>query len=216
MAIERPGRPEDLPAAELLWARWALLAALETTAAEDSARRDSGHWLDEDGLRYDDCGCTWWTFAPFGPGRYVLYGEDESSGVKWHEPAVDMLAGGPDWLPYETLHELRESWQLGCVYWYEDGAWARAPYPDTLADDGLDCGMSELADRDRMLSLLADFEHLRSREGAAVLLDGAERHALARGEVETALAPAYAPEDAAAIVRALERSGLLAVRAPAV
>ncbi|MER7466921.1 hypothetical protein [Streptomyces sp. NPDC097981] len=46
-----------------------------------------------------------------GQGRFVLYGEDESSGVKWHEPTADMLAQGPDWLPYDTLRGRVEGWE---------------------------------------------------------------------------------------------------------
>lgn len=36
-------------------------------------------------------------FAPRGAGRYVLFGEDESSDCTWHEPPADMLAGAPAW-----------------------------------------------------------------------------------------------------------------------
>ncbi|MFC8240322.1 hypothetical protein [Streptomyces chartreusis] len=37
MAIHRPGLPGDLPAGEVLWARWALIAAVEaTTGAEET------------------------------------------------------------------------------------------------------------------------------------------------------------------------------------
>ncbi|MFG2617162.1 hypothetical protein ACGFXC_06025 [Streptomyces sp. NPDC048507] len=155
MTIHRPGLPGDLPPAELLWARWALVAVLEAdTAAEGRGVHRTGHWITPDALHLDDGGCTWWTLARRGEGRYVLYGEDESSGVKWHEPRIDMLAGGPDWLPYETLRGLLEGWELGCVYWYENGAWARAPYPQTLADDGLDCGLSRFTERDRVRELL--------------------------------------------------------------
>ncbi len=47
-----------------------------------------------------------------GEGRFVLYGEDESSGVKWHGTPIDVLAGGPDWLPYDELRDRIEgtSW----------------------------------------------------------------------------------------------------------
>ncbi|MFD3542372.1 hypothetical protein ACFWUQ_23180 [Streptomyces sp. NPDC058662] len=156
MTMHRPGLPQDLPPAETLWARWGLVAVLEaTTAAEGRGVHRTGHWVDGEGLHLDDSGCTWWTLAPMGQGRYVLYGEDESSGVKWHEPAVDMLAQGPDWLPYETLHALLSGYELGCVYWYEDGRWARAPYPEDLADDGLDCGISRFAVPDEALRLLS-------------------------------------------------------------
>ncbi|NXY99437.1 hypothetical protein HYE82_34715 [Streptomyces sp. BR123] len=152
MTIHRPGRPGDLPPAEVLWARWALACVL-AARTEDEGRgiHRVGTWIDGSGLHLDDSGCTWWTMEALGHGRYVLYGEDESSQVKWHKPPVDMLAGGPDWLPYETLRDLLDGWQLGCVYWYENGAWARAPYPETLEDDGLDCGIGRFAVREEFL-----------------------------------------------------------------
>ncbi|AZM87388.1 hypothetical protein [Streptomyces sp. W1SF4] len=218
MTINRPGLPGDLPPAEELWARWALVAVLEAdTEAEGQGVHRSGHWIDAEGLHLDDCGCTWWTFAPMGGGRYVLYGEDESSAVKWHEPGVDMLAQGPDWLPYETLRDLLGSWELGCVYWSEDGAWARAPYPQDLADDGLDCGMSRFAERPECLHLLlygtwdgcrcTPFEE--RQETAAALLDAAVRRELTPGALEELAAGCSCGHwDLPAMLRALELSGL--------
>ncbi|WP_405754588.1 hypothetical protein [Streptomyces sp. NBC_00073] len=219
MTIHRPGRPQDLPAAELLWARWALVAVFEaTTAAEGRGVHRTGHWIDAGALRLDDAGCTWWALARMGRGRFVLYGEDESSGVKWHEPRVDVLAQGPDWLPYETLRELVGSWELGCVYWYENGAWARAPYPEDLSDDGLDCGMHRFAEREEVLDLLAG--HGRA---AQELLDAAEEYRLAPRELDSLVAAAGAagdedrdePWDLPAMHRALDLAGLSAESVPA-
>ncbi|MYS06692.1 hypothetical protein GTW71_09650, partial [Streptomyces sp. SID6041] len=69
MAIDRPGRPENLPAAEVLWARWALAAVLEATAkSEAQGVRRVGTWIDDRGLHLDDRGCTWWTFQYLGAG----------------------------------------------------------------------------------------------------------------------------------------------------
>ncbi|MFF0214992.1 hypothetical protein [Streptomyces vinaceus] len=190
MTIHRPGRPGDLPAAELLWARWAFVAVLEaTTAAEGRGTHRTGHWIDRGGLHLDDCGSTWWTLARTGQGRFVLYGEDESSGVKWHKPAIDMLAQAPDWLPYEKLRALLEGWELGCVYWYENGVWARAPYPEGLRDDGLDCGMGRFVERGEVLGLLADHG-----PAARELLADAEAYRL-RPEALDALVAGTGDED---------------------
>ncbi|MFE5483301.1 hypothetical protein [Streptomyces sp. NPDC056527] len=198
-----------MPSPELLWARWALVAALEaTTEAEESKRYRTGHWIDEEGLHLDDCGCTWWTFSRVGEGRYVLFGEDESSGVKWHETPIDMLAGGPDWLPYEELRDRLAGNELGCVYWYENGAWARAPYPDDLDDDGLDCGMSRFVDRDDALRLLND--HIRhDGPDPELLMEHAEGYRLTPELLESYAAPedGSAP-DLPAMGRALRRAGL--------
>ncbi|RSS84372.1 hypothetical protein [Streptomyces sp. WAC06614] len=212
MTIARPGRPQDLPAPDVLWARWGLVAVLEATvAAEERGGHRTGHWIDGHGLRLDDCGCTWWTLSRLGEGRFVLYGEDESSGVKWHEPAVDMLATGPDWLPYERLRELLEGYELGCVYWYENGAWARAPYPEDLSDDGLDCGMSRFVDRADALRNLAygDQEWGRPAVPAEELLTAAEERRLTPELLRAAVgdSPAAARE-LPAMLRTLERTGL--------
>ncbi|MFF5703702.1 hypothetical protein ACFY7H_14515 [Streptomyces sp. NPDC012794] len=217
MTIHRPGLPGDLPPAEVLWAHWALVAVLEaTTEAEGRGVHRTGHWIDGEGLHLDDCGCTWWTFARTGEGRYVLFGEDESSAVKWHEPAVDMLAGGPDWLPYETLRDLLGGWQLGCVYWSENGSWVRAPYPDDLDDDGLDCGMSRFTDRRDLLRLLEGAwddcdcgAAARRAETAARLLDAALRRELTPGTLEALAGGCSCGRwDLPAMLRALRLSGL--------
>ncbi|MEU9865697.1 hypothetical protein AB0D99_32985 [Streptomyces sp. NPDC047971] len=212
MTIQRPGLPGDLPSPELLWARWALVAVLgATTEAEERKGYRTGCWIDEEGLHLDDCGCTWWTFSRVGEGRYVLFGEDESSGVKWHRTPIDMLAGGPDWLPYEELRDRLEGNELGCVYWFENGAWDRAPYPDDLDDDGLDCGMSRFVDRADALGLLAD--HVRHDvDGAAgTLMDHAEGYRLTPELLESFARPedGSAP-DLPAMVRALRRAELTA------
>ncbi|MFF7736386.1 hypothetical protein [Streptomyces sp. NPDC007984] len=166
--------------------------------------------MDDEGLHLDDAGCTWWGLAPRGEGRYVLFGEDESSGVKWHRPPVDMLAGAPDWLPHEQLKELVSGYELGCVYWYEDGAWARAPYPGTLRDDGLDCGMSRFTDRADLLRTLADEDHAAtSAQDAQALLAHAERRRLTPELLLSLTAgPGGRQQDRPAMTRALERAGL--------
>ncbi|MFC9792846.1 hypothetical protein ACFVJI_09420 [Streptomyces sp. NPDC127584] len=216
MAIDRPGRPENLPAAEVLWARWALAAVLEATAkAEAQGVRRVGTWIDDRGLHLDDRGCTWWTFQHLGEGRYLLYGEDESSAVKWHEPSIDMLAQAPDWLPHEHLRGLLEGWELGCVYWYEDGAWARAPYPGDLDDDGLDCGMSRFAVREELLRDLIASERGLPRDRADGLVAAAEARSLTAveiGEVLDAAAAAdeYVAADREAMLRSLELAALTA------
>ncbi|MBZ3906012.1 hypothetical protein [Streptomyces griseiscabiei] len=214
MTINRPGLPGDLPPAEVLWARWALVAVLEaTTAAERVGRHRTGTWVDDQGLHLDDSGSTWWGFARRGEGRYVLFGEDESSGVKWHNPPVDMLAGAPDWLPHERLRDLLGGDELGCVYWYENGIWARAPYPASLDDDGLDCGMSRFVDRKDVLRTVADEDHgAMTTHDAETLLGRAEAHRLPSALLLSLLSGPDGLDgrepDRPAMTRALELAGL--------
>ncbi|MER6158280.1 hypothetical protein ABT147_22430 [Streptomyces sp. NPDC001868] len=211
MTINRPGLPGDLPSAEVLWARWALIAVLEATTEDEGAGHHRiGTWVDDEGLHLDDCGCTWWGFAQRGEGRYVLYGEDESSDVKWHEPPFDMLAGAPDWLPHEHLRDLMKSWQLGCVYWYENGAWSRTPYPATLDDDGLDCGMSRFVDTKDVLRMVADREHgAMPAHDAETLLGHAEEYRVTPDLLKSLVTETDSRElDWPAMTRALRLSGL--------
>ncbi|MFG2328823.1 hypothetical protein ACGFMM_04285 [Streptomyces sp. NPDC048604] len=208
MTINRPGLPGDLPPAELLWARWALVAVLQASEAQESERYPTGAWIDDEGLHFDDCGCTWWTFPRLGEGRYVLYGEDESSGVKWHDMPIDMLAGGPDWLPYDELRDRLKGNELGCVYWYENGAWARAPYPEDLDDDGLDCGLSRFVNRAKTPYLLMDIVD-EAGDGPTVddLLDAVEAGTLTPKLLESlGERPDGEPRDLPAMLRALARA----------
>ncbi|MCO6009198.1 hypothetical protein NE236_29935 [Actinoallomurus purpureus] len=129
MAVHR-GRPEDLPPAEVIWARWAALAAVLSPLSS------SGVWLDDDGLHLGTPGDSWAAMAWAGEGRAVLFGDDKAGAAKWYEPPIDALAGAPDWLPYEQLEDHLEGGELGFVYWYENTNWHRTPYPGDL-DDGL-------------------------------------------------------------------------------
>ncbi|MEV0710707.1 hypothetical protein [Nocardia aurea] len=215
MTIHRPGVPEDLPAAETLWARWALLATVGANAADESKTgHRTGIWLDAEGLHLDDCGCTWWTMSRMGDGRFVLYGEDEASGVKFHEPRIDMLAGAPDWLPFEELRDRLEGHELGCVYWCDSGVWARASYPDDLRDDGLDCGMSRFVDREDVLGelrlYLIEADHGPT---AHQLLSDAEAYRLeprALLDRLQAVGPTDEPTDLDAVARAIVAAGVAA------
>ncbi|MFE9579603.1 hypothetical protein ACFYO1_24670 [Nocardia sp. NPDC006044] len=183
--LHRPGRPADLPDARVLWARWAAvaLATFDRDEELEPAQHRSGYWIDDDGLHWDDCGCTWWVLKWFGDGRAVLVGEDESSRVKGYEPAIDLLAGAPEWVPRDYLRGLIDDYMVGCVYWFDDGAWHRAPYPDDLADDGLDCGISALttpADAVGEIAERLEFDNGDTGlpELCAQLIDDAERGAI--------------------------------------
>ncbi|WP_278266156.1 hypothetical protein [Nocardia sp. AG03] len=189
-----------------------MIAAVRAEGAVED--NDSGHWIDADGLHWDDSGCTWWILSRMGVDRFVLYGEDETSQVKWHDPTIDMLAGAPEWLPYEELRDRIEGYEVGSVYWYENGAWARAPYPDDLRDDGLDCGMADLADRDKVLRALVP--HLTEpTDGPSIdsLLADAEAYRLDAALVLDRLrseSPLEPPPDRAAAARTLTAAGITA------
>lgn len=213
--VHRPGVPEDLLPAEQLWARWGALAVVSNSAGEEAQRFRHGLWALEGRLRYDDSGCTAWWFVRCGSGRYVLFGRDESEQVVGYEPEIDVLAGGPEWLPYEELRERIGACEIACVYWYEGGVWGRAPYPDDLYDDGLDCGMGGLLDRESTVQWIGDHGEVPVRV-AERLLEGAERYRLTPELLEFAvrewheeMGDEYEPViELPAALRALELTGL--------
>ncbi|WP_432588403.1 hypothetical protein ABVG11_25930 [Streptomyces sp. HD1123-B1] len=147
-AGHRPGRPEDLPHPELLWA-----AGTARVVCADLVGGLDANTVGHRGVRVDDGGGNWWRLALVEGGPAVLYGEDsEASKGKWHTPPVDFLRGGPDWLPWDTLLDLESGCELGFVYWWEEHlGWARAPYPEDLKDDGLATTALLSADLDRVL-----------------------------------------------------------------
>jgi hypothetical protein len=214
-SLHRPGLPEDLPDPRVLWARWGLVAVLSATTDEEGRANRTGHWFTGGALRLDDGGNTRWTLADLGEGRYVLHGDDDAGRVRWHRSPVDVLAGGPDWLPYGTLRPLIGDSMVGCVYWHEDGAWHRAPYPADLSDDGLNGGMRDYVHRPYLLELLVGEGWIPApleEDEAAEVLDLAERYALTGDRLDRLVADAdeeYADDwDLSAMRRALALSGL--------
>ncbi|MFC9898043.1 hypothetical protein ACFVMC_30505 [Nocardia sp. NPDC127579] len=187
--VHKPGQPGDLPDAGVLWRRWAgaALAMYDHEQEGTAAVHRTGCWIDDAGLHWDDSGCTWWEFKWFGDGRAVLFGEDETSQVKWHEPAIDVLAGAPQWVPRRYLRGLIDAYMVGCVYWFEDGAWHRAPYPDDLRDDGLGSGVGRLTTRAGALETISLWRDSGATDPELCerLLDAAERGAVTEDLVRT-------------------------------
>ncbi|MQY08478.1 hypothetical protein ACRB68_65870 [Actinomadura sp. RB68] len=132
--MHNPGRPEDLPPAEELWADAAALAVLSAGVRSDYLE---GAEPDEHGLRSRDNQNGWWTLSRWPHGRMLLCGIDEDYSDTIMDPPIDLLAGAPDWLPADYLDSPFGGPEMyGLLYWW-DGSWGRAPYPDDLTDDGL-------------------------------------------------------------------------------
>ncbi|MFJ9419808.1 MULTISPECIES: hypothetical protein [unclassified Streptomyces] len=137
--MHRPSLPEDLDHPERLWARAATLSVV--AAAMDDW--DDFSW----GPLGLECsnggGAYWWRLKLYDGGRALLCGQD-SDGSYTHsgKRQIDFLAGGPQWLPWEQMRYDAEGNLFGFVYWWQDGAWARAPYPETMPDDGLEMALS--------------------------------------------------------------------------
>lgn len=127
--MHRPSLPGDLLPPDRLWARAVLLHLCGR-----GVRLDGNEvWCPDGGG-----GSWWWTLGRLPGGRAYFWGQD-SDGSHGHlrDDPVDFLAGGPEWLPWEELRHEAAGMTIGYLYWWQDGAWARAPYPDDLQDDGL-------------------------------------------------------------------------------
>ncbi|GAB3834845.1 hypothetical protein ACFPIJ_10995 [Dactylosporangium cerinum] len=125
----------DLPDPRDLWAEPALLAALTADRPSSSL---PGYDVTADGLRMRDIGNGWWGLLPVTGGRAVLYGLDlDNSEIEMCREPVDLLAGGPAWLPWSWLQALLAGAEpVGFVYWWDGTEWSRAPYPAELREDG--------------------------------------------------------------------------------
>ncbi|MEO3974446.1 hypothetical protein [Streptomyces sp. CAU 1734] len=80
-----------------------------------------------------------WNLALRPDGRAMFYGQDvDCSDTTYRgEAPVDLLVNAPGWLPLDRLRELNDGYELGYLYWWEQGSWDRAPYPVHVEDDGL-------------------------------------------------------------------------------
>ncbi|MEV7169864.1 hypothetical protein AB0O18_09230 [Streptomyces sp. NPDC093224] len=195
--MHTPSRPEDLDRPELLWTRAVTMALLDVATS-----RRSEFALDDDGLWCHATGAGgWWRLTVLDAGRAVFCGQDPD-GSRTHVGGeqVDFLAGGPDWLPWELLKEDASGNLFGFVYWWEDGAWHRIPYPAELDDDGLDMAAPWAGSHEEFLTLTVDCcDPPAGRRGA--LAEAVGRFAAQVGEgtvdadaVAALLAPARADD----------------------
>ncbi|MFI9050982.1 NUDIX hydrolase [Streptomyces sp. NPDC053427] len=126
---------EAPPPPEVLWTHGAALAAW---AAERPLPLHN-YRVDDVGLHSEDIGNGWWSLLRVEGGRAVLYGIDNDYSESIAQvPPVDLLAGGPSWLPWDRLATLTDRGEtFGFLYWWADGAWGRAPFPHSVREDGL-------------------------------------------------------------------------------
>ncbi|WP_030765102.1 hypothetical protein [Streptomyces sp. NRRL F-2664] len=150
--MHTPSRPEDLDHPSQLWARAAIMAMVDTAFA-----RGTEFALDEDGLWCHSTGAGgWWRLTVFEGGRAVFCGQDpDGSHTHIGGEQIDFLAGGPDWLPWDLLRDDADGNLFGFVYWWEDGAWHRIPYPEELREDGLEGAAPWVGSHEEFLGLTA-------------------------------------------------------------
>ncbi|MDC7338736.1 hypothetical protein [Streptomyces lydicus] len=188
--MHRPSVPGDLDRPERVWARAATLAVV--AAAMDDG--DEFSW-GEQGLEcWNGGGSYWWRLKLFEGGRALLCGQD-SDGSYTHDGdrQIDFLAGGPEWLPWERLRHDADGNLFGFVYWWQDGAWARAPYPEKLPDDGLKMALSWAAPgEDAVRRIIDDLVALTETEvdaaaGVRAFLSAAESRTVGEADVAALL-----------------------------
>ncbi len=121
-----------LSAPEDLWAESCALAMLTV------ATPGFGATVREDGVRTGDVGNGWHGMSWVEGGRALLYGYDvDYSETRRQVPPIDLLAGGPAWLPWEWLAAMmREEQIIQYVYWWDGSTWAHTDYPDGMEDGG--------------------------------------------------------------------------------
>ncbi|MGP3689795.1 hypothetical protein ACTVZO_34735 [Streptomyces sp. IBSNAI002] len=215
--MHQPSRPEDLDRPELLWARAVTLAVLDAACADRTE-----YAIDDDGVWCHSTGADgWWRLTVLDGARAVLCGQDpDGSHTHVGDRQIDFLAGGPDWLPWDLLREDAEGNLLGFVYWWQDGAWHRIPYPDELSEDGLDGAAPWAGSHREFLELAVDsrdvpYERRRTlAEAVEGFVAAARERAADAAAVAALLAPARGvegPEPRPAVALALAaRAGILA------
>ncbi|WP_374777728.1 hypothetical protein OG756_37980 [Streptomyces sp. NBC_01310] len=148
--MHTPSRPEDLDHPELLWARAVTMALVDAACnpGTEFALDDDGVWCHSTGA------CGWWRLTVLDGGRAVFCGQDpDGSHTHVDGEQIDFLAGGPDWLPSDLLRDDAAGNLLGFVYWWEDGAWHRIPYPRKLEEDGLEGAAAWVGSHEEFLGL---------------------------------------------------------------
>lgn len=142
----------ELPAPGLLWTRWATLAAALTAIGFDDV------WsVDGTGAHHDDGGGNWSHLALIEGGHAVLYGCDhEYSDTTHTDQPIDLLAGAPDWLPWDDLVRYAAEDQLGYVLWHDGESWRRVGYPDGV-QDGLLSTADAVLSREATVAELSGF-----------------------------------------------------------
>ncbi|MFE7099639.1 hypothetical protein [Streptomyces erythrochromogenes] len=161
--MHTPSRPEDLDHPEQLWVRAAIMAMVDAACSTGTEFA-----LDEDGLWcHSTGGDGWWRLSVFDKGRAVFCGQDpDGSHTHVGGEQIDFLAGGPDWLPWDLLRDDAAGNMFGFVYWWENGAWHRIPYPQEVREDGLEGAAPWVGSHEEFLGLTAssfDVPHVHER-----------------------------------------------------
>jgi hypothetical protein len=123
---------EDLPPLDTLWTRAAVAAALEAGAG-----RSALHAPEDGRILFDDGGGNSWRLLCLEGGKGLLIGFDHECDEHIEDPALDVFADAPAWLPWEWALDLEARGPIGFAYWWDGTCWARTPYPEYVTSDGI-------------------------------------------------------------------------------
>ncbi|GAB09218.1 hypothetical protein GOARA_033_00190 [Gordonia araii NBRC 100433] len=131
--IQVPNRTVDLPDADPMWARWAVLAAV--TMATGNVY---GAGIQPATAIYEAPGYSGATLLML-PGRHAVLsgGTGENARLarayRLGDDLPDLYAGAPGWVTDATLNIRAERGQLTFCYWYTDGKWHAAHDAEDLS-----------------------------------------------------------------------------------
>ncbi|MFF8768342.1 hypothetical protein ACF07Q_27840 [Nocardiopsis dassonvillei] len=155
MEFHAPGRPEDLPPFDALWARAAALAALEAGGSENQ------HRYADAVVHHNDGGGNEWRLARIEGGRGVLVGADHECDDYMDVEGYDPYAG-PEWLPWTWFTALENNREQGFAYWWDGAAWDRIDYPDLIDNDGLNLLLPHVSTVEQAVEKVLKFLDLRT------------------------------------------------------
>ncbi|MFF8957602.1 hypothetical protein [Streptomyces sp. NPDC014894] len=160
-----PAIPIQLGRPERMWERAVALVLIAVTRTARPAFRLIDRELS---CSHSNGG---WTLVLKSEDRALFYGQDvDCSDTTYRgDKPVDLLVNAPAWLPLDRLREMNDGCELGYLYWWEQGRWGRAPYPDYVLDDGLvaSCdGYAGIFDDQYLSDSFADAGY-RDRDAAA-------------------------------------------------
>ncbi|MFD0267818.1 hypothetical protein ACFVGY_14690 [Streptomyces sp. NPDC127106] len=130
--VHKPSRPEDLEHPDRIWARALTFFLLDASCGGETSGF-SEKWMEF------STGAGWWWVERFDGDRAMFAGgASRGNNTPADGRQIDLISGGPDWLPKELLREEAGRDGIGFLYWWEDDAWHRVPYPEELREDHLD------------------------------------------------------------------------------
>ncbi|GAA1467736.1 hypothetical protein NE857_30970 [Nocardiopsis exhalans] len=156
MPFHEPGHPDDLTHPSVIWALAVFHMTFERGTVANGWNHE--HWVRDSELQVIDGGGRWWRMVRIEGGRYLIVGWERSSGTLYEDDqaCLDLLAGAPDWIPWEWAQRVDDETPFGFAYWWDGRRWGRAGYPDQVDSDGLDVQLGGYVSAESHLAFLVE------------------------------------------------------------